>query len=69
MLGKNWLTVVEAAEVIGCSEQRVRALAKESKIKSEMLTGKCWLIDRAAAELMAKTPAKTGRPRRFAKKD
>jgi excisionase family DNA binding protein len=64
---KKWLTVAEAAEIIGCSQQRVRFLAKQSEIKSEMLTGKCWLIDRVAAETMAKTPAKTGRPRKSQK--
>lgn len=69
MLDKKWLTVVEAAELIGCSEQRVRYLAKKAEIKSELVTGKCWLIDREAAETMARTPAKTGRPRKISKRD
>lgn len=64
MLEKNWLTVSETAELVGCSAQRIRFMAKESLIKAELANGRCWLIDRKAAESMAKTPAKTGRPRK-----
>ena len=63
MLGNNWLTVSEAATLIGCSAQRLRVLAAEEKIKAAKVGARVWLIDRKAAQHMAANPAKTGRPR------
>jgi excisionase family DNA binding protein len=60
---EKWITVSQAAEIIGCSGQRLRFLAKNNKIRSEKV-GSVWLVDRKQAEMMAKTPAKTGRPRK-----
>lgn len=67
MLDKNWITVVEAAEIVGCSPQRIRELALDNKIKASKLTGKCWVVDRKEVEKMAKNPSKTGRPRKSVK--
>ena len=64
MLEKHWLTVNETAALVGCSAQRIRFMAKNAEIKAELANGRCWLIDRVAAETMAKSPAKTGRPRK-----
>jgi excisionase family DNA binding protein len=68
MLEKSWLTVNETADLVGCSAQRIRFMAKNAEIKAELVNGRCWLIDRTAAETMAKTPAKTGRPRKQGKR-
>jgi excisionase family DNA binding protein len=63
VMQEKWITISQAAELIGCSSQRLRFLAKEQQIRSEKV-GFVWLVDRKQAELMAKTPAKTGRPRK-----
>ena len=63
MLGKNWLTIKEAAELVGCSTSRIRALASKADLKAVKVGERAWLIDRKAAEKMQETPAKTGRPR------
>jgi excisionase family DNA binding protein len=63
MLENKWITITEAAAIIGCSTAHLRFLAISEKIKSTKVGPRLWLIDKKAAEKMAKTPAKTGRPR------
>lgn len=64
MLENSWLTVTEAAQLIGCSGQRIRVLATAARIKSIKVGPRAWLIDRSEAEEMRKNPPKTGRPRK-----
>lgn len=68
MLGKNWLTATEAADVIGCTTGRVRALCGDGVLKAEKVGPRAWMIDRRSAEELARRPSKTGRPRKFPKK-
>lgn len=68
MLEQKWLTVPEAAKIVGCSVQRIRALASDDTLKAERIGERLWLIDKSSAEKLAKTPAKTGRPRGTTKK-
>ena len=64
MLEKNWITVTEAATIVGCSASRIRALCAEALLKAEKMGPRAWLVDRNAAEKLARTPARTGRPRK-----
>lgn len=68
MLGKNWLTITEAAVIVGCSAQRLRKLAAEKQIKAAKVGERVWLIDSKSAQDLANNPAKTGRPRGSKKK-
>lgn len=62
MLGK-FLSVKEAADILGCTEGRVRQLALAGTIKSERFNGKALAIPLESLQKYAKTPIKTGRPR------
>jgi excisionase family DNA binding protein len=62
MLEQNWISVSDAAALVGCTPQYLRALALDKAIPCERV-GHAWLLDKNAIEKMAKTPAKTGRPR------
>ena len=66
MLEKNWVTVLEAADIIGCTAGHVRNLLRYKKLRAEKF-GSCWAIDRKSAVEIAKTPAQTGRPRKTRK--
>lgn len=65
-IDKNWVTVKEAAEVIGCSGGHVRHLIDDGKLVAKKF-GNCWAVQRKAAEKVSETPAKTGRPRKVQK--
>jgi excisionase family DNA binding protein len=68
MLGKNWLTATEAAEIVGCSTGRIRTLCAKGLLAAEKVGPRAWMIERKSAEFVAKNPAKTGRPRKNPKK-
>jgi excisionase family DNA binding protein len=59
----KWITVSQAAELVGCTTQHLRKLAQDEAIASEKV-GAIWLIDRVAAEKMAKSKPPVGRPRK-----
>jgi excisionase family DNA binding protein len=67
MLEKSWISISEAAKVIGCTPQHLRAMVARNQIAHERV-GHAWLLEKNAVEKMAKTPAKTGRPRSRTKK-
>jgi excisionase family DNA binding protein len=67
MLEKNWISVSEAATLIGCTPQYLRAMALEGRIGHDRV-GHAWLLDRKTIEDMAKNPPKVGRPRSRIKK-
>jgi excisionase family DNA binding protein len=62
VLHKNWITVADGADLVGCTPQYIRFLAKEQKIKSEKI-GSVWLIDRKQLETLANKEVSVGRPR------
>jgi excisionase family DNA binding protein len=66
MIDKNWVTVKDAAEIIGCSNGHIRHLIDDDKLVAKKF-GNCWAIERKTAEKVARTPAKTGRPRKVQK--
>lgn len=63
MLENSWMTVSQAAELAGCSTQRIRLLAKLKQIKAEKI-GAVWMIDKSHAQNLADKPPTVGRPRR-----
>lgn len=62
MIG-DYLNVVEAANIIGCSPGRVRQLLRADELKGVKANEKAWLIPRKEAERMAEYQPGTGRPR------
>lgn len=62
MIGK-FVSVREAAEIIGCSEGLVRQMAIAGELAGEKFNGRAWAIVKAAAERVAKNPNERGRPR------
>lgn len=63
MAVKNLLSVEEAANVIGCTEGRVRQLLRSGELKGVKLNERAWAVYAEAAEKMADNPATVGRPR------
>lgn len=63
MLDKNWMTVRQAAELIGCTRQHVCFLAKEGQLKKEYFDDRTIILARDSVESFAKQKQKTGRPR------
>jgi excisionase family DNA binding protein len=58
-----YLTVGEAAALIGITEQSVRRLAGQGLLQA-LKPGRDWLIDAAAARAYAERERRPGRPRR-----
>jgi excisionase family DNA binding protein len=58
-----YLTVGEAASLIGISEQSVRRLAGRGTILARK-PGRDWLVDAVAARAYAERERRPGRPRR-----
>jgi len=63
MLQKNWVTVKEAADIIGCTVQHVRYLARENQISSDKIGEKLVIVQRQSAEKYANCKKNVGRPR------
>ena len=62
MLGK-FLSVKEAAKILGCTDGRVRQLVLSGVLKYERFNGRALAIPLESLQKYAKTPIKTGRPR------
>ncbi len=67
MLEKKWISVSDAAVLIGCTPQHLRLMVSKNQIPHERV-GHAWLLDKTSVEQIAKTPAVTGRPRSGTKK-
>jgi len=61
----NFLNVSEAAEVIGCTDGRVRQMLRSGEMQGVKANEKAWLVDREEAERIAKVRRGAGRPRKF----
>jgi excisionase family DNA binding protein len=59
----KFVTVEAAAELIGCTDGRVRQLLRNGDLPGEKLSERVWLILRKDAEKYALIPYKTGRPK------
>lgn len=59
----DYVSVSQAAVEIGCTPGRVRQLVYDDQINALRLTPRMMLVKRSDVAKVAKTPAKTGRPR------
>lgn len=59
----NYVSVPEAARMLGCTSGRVRQLLIAGDLKGEKLNAKAWAIQRRAVEKLAAIPQTKGRPR------
>jgi hypothetical protein len=60
----NWISSTEAANLLGCSRAHVSWLVKNKYLVGEKINPRCWMIEKKSAIDLAKTPMKTGRPRK-----
>jgi hypothetical protein len=60
---KPFVSVAEAAEIIGCSGGRVRQLLLEGTLSGQKLNERAWAVERKSAEAFARHPQTVGRPR------
>jgi len=59
----RYVSVIEAAEILGVHRHTVKNLLKRGQLKGEVV-GNTWIVDRAELEEFAKTyTPKVGRPR------
>jgi excisionase family DNA binding protein len=63
MLEKNWMTVAQAADVLGCTARHVSFLARDNKLKCSRIGSRLVVVDKKSVEEFAKIKQKTGRPR------
>jgi len=64
MLGKNYLTVTQAAELAGVTVSYVRLLLRTEKIKGEKFGERAWVIPVNELEKLKNSPTgKHGKPR------
>jgi len=59
----EYITVEEAAEIIGCTRPHVRFLLGEESIVGHKLSDRVWLVEKKSAQAYARKPQKRGRPR------
>ncbi len=59
----EFISVPEAAEILGCTEGRVRQLLYEDVIDGRKLNGRAWIISRASVERYGRKEITVGRPR------
>lgn len=59
----KYVTVKDAARIIGCTTGRVRQLIYADAIEAEQVGGHIWMVLRKAAEKMGGEPSRVGRPR------
>jgi excisionase family DNA binding protein len=59
----NYLTVHQAAAVIGCTPGRVRQLCRSGQLSAELFTGRSWAIRASSAKKYAERKVSRGRPR------
>ncbi len=59
----EYVSVFDAAEIIGCTEGRVRKLLIDKVIAGTKLNERAWAVEKDSAERYAEITQKTGRPR------
>ena len=60
----KWLSVPEAAEIMGCTESWVIRLVKAGQLEGFRLNGRAWAVLRSDAEKNAREYLKDGSTRR-----
>lgn len=64
----EYVTVADAAKIIGCTVGRVRQLIYAGKLTARKISANAWLVLRSTAAKVADNPSHTGRPRTAPKK-
>lgn len=64
MLDDKYLSVVEVAQLAGCTESYVRWLIRQKKLPFQQIGKKTYLVPVADARRFAAKPRTTGRPRK-----
>ena len=64
MLDQKWMTIEEAANVLGCTPDHVRLLARQEKLDAEKVGKTMWVIRRESVAKFSKKPYTVGRPRK-----
>lgn len=59
----NWVSVTDAAELLGLSRRRVHDIIRDGRLKPTRV-GSVYLLLRSDVEKFAKKPRKSGRPRK-----
>jgi excisionase family DNA binding protein len=59
----QFVSVSEAAEILGCTDGRIRQMLRAGEIEGIKLNERAWAIPKKAAEKAAKNTPTTGRPR------
>ena len=62
MMG-NFMSVPEAAEILGCTVGRVRQLLIAGDLDGRKFNEKAWAIEKRSVAKLAKIPRTKGRPR------
>ena len=60
---RKFLSVEEAADLLGCTVGRIRQMLRAEELKGEKLNERAWAVDREDAEKAARKPQERGRPR------
>ena len=60
---KKWITIDEAAAIIGCTPDHARYLARNDRLTTQIVGKRMYLVDEDSAVEFANTPQQTGRPR------
>ena len=69
LMQNPFLNVAQAADLVGCTEGRVRQLLIDGVLDGFKINGKAWAIDPKSARKLRDSVAKTGRPRKNQKSD
>lgn len=69
MLQKNWITVKEASEILGCSVQHVRHLARSKVLEFSKVSDRMMVVHLPSVEKYQQVEKTVGRPRRGEKND
>lgn len=59
----NFVSVKEAAEIIGCTDSNVRRMIAAGSLAAVRLTERAYAVRMDSAQKAAKNPSSTGRPR------
>lgn len=60
---KPYISVADAAAILGCTEGRVRQLLDAETIAGEKLHERAWAVERKSVEAYSKREITVGRPR------
>jgi hypothetical protein len=63
----KWITIDEAAAIIGCTPDHARYLARNNRLTTQIVGKRMYLVDEQSAVEFANTPQQTGRPKKFLK--